>query len=242
MRFNGVDLLSVHPAISINKEIPPGMPARDLRTISRQRGELLTGYDVIQDEYIVRVNVAGKTRGEAWEARAALAKWATSSGQTTGTLEPTNWPGMAYNAIVKEIQPPEFKFGFGVIEVIFTLPEPVAHETTQRSRSGQSVITMEVGGSWPCEPVITYTAINASSGLILRLDSEKLISIKGDISAGDVIKLDTKEGGLTINGSHAEDRIIYTDTNLQLPFAPGSHRLNANADGTLEARWYNRWA
>lgn len=242
MRFNGVDLLSVHPAISISKEIPPGMPARDLRTIQRQRGELLTGFDLIQDEYIVRVNVAGKTRGTAWEARAALAEWATSSGQQTGLLEPTHWPGMAYDAIVKDVHPPEFKFGFGVIEISFALPEPVAHEMTMRSKAGKTTITMEVGGSWACDPIIIYTAINASSGLVIRLDSEKLISLKGDIIANDVIEIDTKEGGVTINGIHAEDRIIYTDTNLLLPFSPGSHRLNANADGTLEARWYNRWA
>lgn len=242
MLFNGTDLMYVHPAISIAKEIPPGMPARELRTIKRKRGELLTGFDLIQDEYVVRVNVAGKSREIAWEARAALAEWATSSGQETALLEPTHWPGVAYDAIAKDIQPPEFTFGFGVIEVSFALPEPVAHDvfpTVVRDNSG---VTMRVGGSWDCEPVITYTAGGSANGLAMLLDGKKLLRLSGDIAANDVIKLDIRDGSLTINGNHAEDRIIYTDTDLLLPFTPGTHELVTGADGTLEARWHNRWA
>lgn len=242
MRFNGADIKSVHHAISINKEIPPGMPERDLRTIKRRRGELLTGYDLQQAEYTVRVNIAGKNKRIAWEARAALAAWATSSGEKAAMLEPTHWPGVAYDAIAKEVQPPEFKFGFGVIEITFVIPEPVAHDMIPSIAKGTNGATLDVGGSWACEPVITYTAAEASDGLVIQADGAKLISIKDAIAAGDVVVIDTQEGGLTINGEHAEKRIIYTDTDWELPFAPGIHKLTASASGAVEARWYNRWA
>ena len=42
MRFCGVDLRSVHPALSIEKEYPPGMPDRDVYTIAGTDGETVT--------------------------------------------------------------------------------------------------------------------------------------------------------------------------------------------------------
>lgn len=242
MRFNGVDIKSVHDAVSIKKEIPPGMPARDLRMIERARGELLAGVETKQDEYIVEVNIAGKNKQMAWEVRKLLAAWATSSGKETARLEPTHWPGVAYDAIVKAIDPPRFTFGFGVVDVIFALPEPVAYEIIPSFAAGSGSITLAIGGSWAAEPVVTFTADQDSDGVRLTVDGARFLAIKGAIETGDVIEADVKEGTLTINGEHAEERIIYTDTDWQADFSPGEKVLASNAGGQLGARWHNRWA
>lgn len=136
MRFNGVDICSVHRAISVAKEIPPGMPERSVETVSGREGETLAGTVVKRGEYTVRVNIAGKSRAEAWRVRALLAAWAGSSGETTAELEPTHWPGMAYEAIVGGISPPEFTFGFAVVEITFVLPRPFAHEKMTSRANG----------------------------------------------------------------------------------------------------------
>ena len=62
MRFCGVDLRSVHPALSIEKEYPPGMPDRDVYTIAGTDGETVVGYAVTQGEYKVNVNIAARRR------------------------------------------------------------------------------------------------------------------------------------------------------------------------------------
>ena len=115
MRFCGVDLRSVHPALSIEKEYPPGMPDRDVYTIAGTDGETVVGYAVTQGEYKVNVNIAARRREDGWRIRALLAAWAAASGRSTGELEPTHWPGVAYDAIVKSIGAPEFVFGFAKV-------------------------------------------------------------------------------------------------------------------------------
>ena len=81
MRFCGVELAQVHPAIRIAKEIPPGMQEREIETIAGSEGETAAGYTVRRGEYTVRVGIACRTRLEAWRVRALLAAWATASGQ-----------------------------------------------------------------------------------------------------------------------------------------------------------------
>lgn len=242
MRFNGVDIKSVHKAISINKEIPPGMPARDLRTVLSARGEILTDVEHKQAEYTIKVNIAGRDKLMAWDVRKLLAAWATSSGNKTAILEPTHWPGIAYDAIAKTIEPPEFVFGFATLKVTFALLEPVAYELIPSIAKGNRETTMHIGGSWRTEPQIIFTASAAADGMTLKLDGNRFLKIKGSIAAGDVITADTKEGGLTINGKHAESRIDYTGTEWRPGFDPGIHKLTASAAGTVEARWSNRWA
>lgn len=242
MRYNGVDILSVHPAISINKEIPPGMAARNIRTISGKRGDKVAGVDLQQDEYVMRVNIAAKSRQEAWRVRALLAAWATSSGEQTALLEPTHWPRVAYNAIVKAIEPPEFVFSHATVEVIFTLPDPVPFEQIVSIAQGTTTAHMEIGGALAAEPVVTYTPANTVEGLEVLLDSNAFFAINGQISAGTEIIIDTVEGGLLIGGEHQEKRINYSKTDWRPGFTPGLHTLQASAEGTLQARWHNRWA
>ena len=123
-----MDLCGVHPALSIEKEYPPGMPDRDVYTIAGRDGETAVGYAVVQGEYKVNVNIAARRREEGWRIRGLLAAWAMASGQDTGEIEPTHWPGVAYDGIVKSISTPEFVFGFAKVEVIFLGPRPYAHD------------------------------------------------------------------------------------------------------------------
>lgn len=242
MIFNGVDLLSIHPKISINKEIPPGMPEREARTIATVDGARMAGVDVLQSEYIVRVNIAAKNKTMAWEARAVLAAWATSSGDKLAALEPTHWPNVAYDAIALNIEPPEFVFGFATVEVSFIVPEPVAHDIMQSAAKGTTQTVMDIGGTMVTRPVITCKPAAATTGLQLLLDGKPFMAIKGEIAAGTPVQVDMGTGALLIGGVHAEKQIIYTDSNWRPGFAPGRHVLSSSATGDVEARWYNRWA
>lgn len=242
MRFNGRDLLSIHPDVSISKEIPPGMPRRDVRTIASPMGEIVAGVDVTQDEYLVRVNIAGKSRLAAWKARAALAEWAMSSGEDTAILEPTHWPGVGYDAIVKSIDQPEFKFGFGVVEVSFLLPRPIAHDLIVTTASGSGSATMQVGGSSHARPTIRQTIKTERDGVTYSVDGKDCLKLKGKLSAGDVVEIDTILRSVTVNGSHAESRIDYSGSDWKTSLWPGKHTLSASDGGSLEARWYNEWA
>ena len=58
-----MDLCGVHPALSIEKEYPPGMPDRDVYTIAGRDGETAVGYAVVQGEYKVNVNIAAQAGG-----------------------------------------------------------------------------------------------------------------------------------------------------------------------------------
>lgn len=242
MRFNGVDILSLHPTISIAKEIPPGMPERELRTIAGKLGEKLVGVDLAQSEYVVRVNIAAKSRHEAWRVRALLAAWAMSSGEETAPLEPTHWPQVAYNAVVKSIDPPEFVFSHGVVEIVFALPDPVPYEQIPSIAAGDRLAVMEIGGCGEVDPVITYTPDADTDSLWVMLDGFIFLSIKGAIPKGAEVVIDMAEGSLLINGEHAESLIDYTETNWHPGFSPGTHKLSADAKGTIQARWHNKWA
>lgn len=242
MQFNGVELLHVHPSISINKEIPPGAPARELRTIANKRGEILAGVDLTQDEYVVRVNIAGKTRREAWQVRALLAAWATSSGEHTAPLVPTHWPQVAYNAVLKSIEPAEFVFGHGTVEVVFALLDPVPYEQIPSTARGTTTATMDIGGAGEAQPEISFVPASTVEGLRLTLDGKTFFTIKASLPAGVAVSIDTAEGALLIDGKHAEARIDYTATNWHPGFTPGVHSLEASTAGTIQARWHNRWA
>lgn len=243
MRFNGVDLLSLHPAISIAKEIPPGMPERELRTVERRRGEKIAGVNVKRSDYVVRVNIAAKTWEEAWALRAMVAQWATSSGDATAELEPTHWPQVVYDAIAAIIDPPEFVFHQGVMEVTFALPDGYAREQIPNIVRGNDRVKMDIGGSAETAPVITYTLSANAQRLEITLDGKTFFVLK-DLKAGDVVVIDmTKEAGrVTINGEDGLSRIDYTQTDWLPGFVPGLHTVEASAAGTLEMRWHNRWA
>lgn len=140
-----MDLCGVHPALSIEKEYPPGMPDRDVYTIAGRDGETAVGYAVVQGEYKVNVNIAARRREEGWRIRGLLAAWAMASGQDTGEIEPTHWPGVAYDGIVKSISTPEFVFGFAKVEVIFLVPRPYAHDLAYTAATGQGKATLSAG-------------------------------------------------------------------------------------------------
>ena len=136
MRFNGVDVRDIHPRISISKEIPPGCPERTVETVQGWDGETFAAVRTEQGEYLARINIACRTRDDAWEARSRLARWAASSGDGVGELEPTHWPGKAYEAVLGSISAPEFTFGFATVDVTFILPRPYAHDTYISRASG----------------------------------------------------------------------------------------------------------
>lgn len=241
MRYNGVDVTTVHRALSVAKEIPPGMPDRENDMIQGRGGEWLAGVRMQRGQYVVRVNVAAKTREEAWEARAQLAAWAMSSGEKTAMLEPTLWPGKAYDAIVNAIEPPEFKPRFAVIKVTFDVPRPVAYDVIESRSSGAGNVSMIIGGTVYARPVIQQTLLSTADVLTWTIDGKTFLTLRGTLKAGDTVEADLKNGSVTINGEHAEAMVDYTGTEWRPGFTPGRHAVASSDNGAMNARWHNEW-
>lgn len=240
MRFNGVDVLTVHYALpSIDKEIPPGGPARNITTVESSGGDMVTSADVTQDEYTLRINMAARTYDEAMLAREALAAWAMSSGNQTAELEPTHMPGKAYAAICKSVGRVENRFA--PIDVAFMLPKPILHSVVESRASGTSQLTLQIGGTAPVQPVIVFAASAAASGLTISVDGKAFYAIKRQIYAGNEVTIQPETGAVLVNGFAASDSIDYTNSNPDVELTPGKHVIAASVAGTLTARWHNQW-
>lgn len=243
MKYNGVDPTTLHAGISIAKEIPPGAPTSQLETLSGSAGEIVAGRTLKQAEYIVRINVAGKSRAEAWTIRALLAKWACATDSVPHELEPSHWAGMAYDAVLKEITPPEFVFGFGVIEVVFAIPRPIAHGTYARSASGSTSATISVQGSSYIRPEITITT-RAVSRVEIAVDGKVYAAVDYVFPAGsslvvvnDPPRVEIVRAGSTIA---ADEYVDYTVTDFDAmckALSPGTRRLSCNQASAIAARW-----
>lgn len=242
MRYNGVDICQCYRGISVAKEIPPGMPGRSVETAGGWDGEMLAGVEMKQGRYLVRVNIAQRSKEEAWRARAALAAWADSTGGQLGAIEPTHWPGRAYDGVVNSISDPEFTFGFGTVDVTFVVPRPVAYDIAPSVATGNGKAEMAVNGTMPCGPTIKQTMSEARTGLKWKLDGETLLAITGALSKGDVVEANLRDGWLKINGAHVESRIDVLATNWVASFAPGLHSVESQDGGAMEARWHTEWA
>lgn len=244
MKFNGIDPCTLHRGISIAREIPPGMASRNVETVRGTNAEYLAGVEEERGEYTVEINIAGKNKDEAMKIRALLAKWARSSGRKTGRIEPSHWHGMAYDGIVERIPEPSFTFGFGVLEVVFLLPDPTAYEVATASSYGSSGnMRMQIGGGEPCRPVITQTVAEDTSELIWQLDGAAFLVVSnGELKAGQIVEADFESGSVTVDGEHAENLIDYTRTKWKPGFEPGTHTIASSDAGSMSARWHNRWA
>lgn len=240
MRYNGVDVCDVHPCISVSKEIPPGCPERTIETVNGWDGETFAAVRTERGEYQTKINIACRSMAEAWEVRARLAQWA-GSGDGVGELEPTHWPGKAYEAVLESISPPEFHFGFAEVDVVFSLPRPYAHDTYISRASGAGSAEMAVGGDSVCRPAIKQTIKDEQTGLVWKLDGETFLSLVGTLAAGTVVQMDTKAGSLTVGGNHAESMIDYTASRWRPGFTPGVHQLTSSDGGQMEASWHNEW-
>lgn len=241
MKFNGIDIRSVHPALSVNKEIPPGMAKREVVTVRGNSGETLAGVAQERDEYTVRVNIAGRSREEAWRVRALLAAWAASSGESTAPLEPTHWSGKEYDAILESISPPEFTLGFATVDVVFALPHPYAHDANTSGVKGAGEVTLQVGGTSRATPMIRQKMAQDAEKLVWTLDGAAFMRLDGAITAGAVVEADFEAGSLTIDGEHKEPMINFDDTTWQPRFTPGRHTLASTDAGQIEARWRSEW-
>ena len=240
MRFNGVDLNTIHTAISRSHEFPPGMPRRSIATVDGSAGETVVSVTASQEEYMVRVNIAGRSYQEAMEARDRLAAWAMSSGRSTAQLEPTHARGRAYNAIFKSCSKLEKRFG--TVDVVFMLPDGgVQHETTERHVTGAGSVAMAAGGTaatWP--DVLSLTMTDAAEEIAITLDGAPYVQLGGEFAAGDVVEIRPRSDAVMVNGEHAENRIVCTGTFTDRDILPGKHELAAQ-NAQITARWHNRW-
>lgn len=240
MRFNGIDLNKVHPAISRAEEFPPGMARREIGTLETTNRDIVTDVHTVQDEYTVRVNIAARSYQEAMEARERLAAWASSSGKQTAWLEPTHAHGRAYKAIVKSIGRIEKRFG--TVDVVFALPDPVMYDSMiQSHQATDRMLVFMAAGSAAIQPEISFTASETAEELRITHNGKTIIAVSGKINSGDTVDVVLETGALLINGTHAESRYIYTECDLDDEFAKGRHEMTVSAKGTLKARWRNGW-
>lgn len=243
MRFNDIDPTTLHRAITIEKEIPPGMPAREVITVRGIGGETLGGVQSERGEYTVRVNIAGRTPQEAWRVREMLAAWALAPGYNkTARLEPTHRPGVYYEAIASSIEPPEFTPRFATVRLVFTLPDPHAKDIAPSSVDAEGgEMEFAIGGTADAQPVITQTLAADTDTVAWALDDGEFMRLLGGFTAGQVLEVDFETGSVTLDGEHAERRIDYTACRWRPGFTPGRHALASSDAGTIEARWHNRW-
>lgn len=241
MRFNGVDIRSVHPAISIAKEIPPGTAERVMETAEGADGEIITGERLRAGEYIARVNIAGRTPAEGWRVRELLAGWACAPGIQTAALIPTHNAARCYDARIKSISAPEFVRGGAVVEMRFFLPRATARDVIASSASGQGRMTMRIGGTTACRPTIRQTIKAAQDGLTIRMDGAPVLTLTGALRAGQVVEMDTEAESVTIDGAHAESRIDPSGTRWRPGWLPGTHDITSTDGGGMEGRWHNEW-
>lgn len=242
MIYNGIDLLSVHAALSINKEIPPGAAARNLTSVAGLDGERFAGAAIQQDEYKLRVNIAGRSRREAWEVRALLAAWAYSSDRPA-ELIPTNWPSVHYMAVCKEVSPPEFTFGFGTVTISFALMRPIAIDNVLSRAAGSKSAVMAITGSAPARPVIRQKLDAAASRVTISLDGKPFMVLVPSAAypAGSAIEIDTAARSLTVDGVHRETDIDYAASIWRPGFVKGAHTVASSAAGRVEIEWRNEW-
>lgn len=238
MRFNGRDVRSVHPALSIAREIPPGTAKRSIHTIGGTAGEIVTDVVLEGAQYKAEINIAARTQAEAWRVRALLAGWASS--KEPKLLEPTHWPGMGYKAILSSISAPEFSPRFATVELVFLIPESVAHSIVPTIRAGAGGMHVLIGGTEECRPVITQTMAAGADGLTISMDGEAILTITGALAAGQKIVMDTENESVTIDGESAMARINWSATRWR-GFTPGAHDMASTDGGALEMRWHDRW-
>ena len=240
MRFNGIDPAMIHPCISVSKEIYPSMPARDIATVETAGGDLVAHVSVQQDEAIIRINIAARTYDEAMEARLKLAEWAGSSRSETAELEPTHLPGKAYTAILKRIQAIENRFT--TADVVFLLPRPVLHDIAERRATGSGTeMTFRIGGTASTQPVVAVTLTSAAEGLRMTADGVSFFAIGGSLGAGQKVEYNMRTGATTIDGVHAENKILYAEIDPDMELLPGKHTLISSAAGSLQVRWHDEW-
>lgn len=241
MKFNGIDPTTVHPAIRVSKEIPPGMATRSNRTLAAADGEIMTGREISAGRYTVRINIAARTPAEAWEAREKLAAWAASSGEGTGRLEPTHRPGRVYEAAVETIDDPEFIRGFATVDVVFFLPRPITSSLATSYAQGGGELLAWIGGSYPARPAIRQTLAQDCERVTWTMDGKALLEAEGAFAVGTVIEMDTAKEKVTIGGTVAMTAINPQRTYWRPGFTPGTHAIASTDGGTMEMRWHDEW-
>lgn len=252
MRYNGVDPRQLHPGISIAKEIPPGTVTSQLETLSGSTGEIVVGRTIQQGEYIVRINIAGKNRGEGWAIHRLLTAWARPTDVVLRELVPTHWQTVAFDATLKEISPPEFVFGFVVIDVVFAVPRPIAHDrvaSTATNGGNAEDLEVNIGGTSYARPDIRIEAKTAAESITLFVDEQPYFRLAAAVEAGDVMTLHSDDrvdlyDASTDTTQNAADKVDYVITDTQAmreAFAPGKHIVRTEPAAAVEMEWRNEW-
>lgn len=241
MKFNGMDPRSLHPALSISHEVPPGMAKRKIVTVEGTDGEIVSDVITEKGEYLVQMNIFGKSREQAWEVREILAGWAGSSGTKTAELVPTHRPQRCYDAIVSSISDPKFVRGRAVVDVVFMLPRPIARSTSYTTAQGAGALSVRIGGTLPARPVIRQTLAKDCTELVWTLNGAKLLKLKGSMKAGQVVEMDTRYERMAIDGVSAMAMIDPQKTEWRPGYAPGMREIRSTDSGKMEMRWHDEW-
>lgn len=252
MKYNGIDPRQLHPGIRIAKEIPPGTVTSQLETLNGSTGEIVVGRTIQQGEYIVRINIAGKNRSDGWAIHRLLTGWAKPTDIELHELVPTHWNTVAFDAALKEISPPEFVFGFVVIDVVFAIPRPIAHDrihSTANTGGEAKELQLTISGTSYARPDIRITVKAAAQAVTLYVDEQPYFRLVAAVEAGDVIALNSNDRVDWYDASEdrtkdAADKVDYTATDtesLRKALTPGKHTVRVEPASAIEVEWRNEW-
>lgn len=240
MKFNDVDVNTIHPRVSYGKEYLPGMPAREITTIDTATAELAANVTAAQDEYIVRLNIAAATYGEAEEAREAIAAWASASKKKTAKLEPHHAGGKYYDAIVKRIG--RFEQRFGTLDVVFMLQDALLKKKTQSYVTGENGVDVHMDGTADRPFEVEITLSEAAEGLSFAKSYETFMTLTGSFAAGDVVRVNTETGNVIINRIYSNEQIDFMNSNPDAELEAGIYEpITCSAAGSMTVRWTDAW-
>lgn len=242
LRYNGVDLATIHKAVSLSSAGPGGW-SRDIRRIETGQGGLVA---YARDEgatYHAVVNISARTVDEGKEALQAVRSWARGTGGM-GEIDPHGEDGYAYDGMLLSVEEPDWQHGFGTVRVEWLLDSP-HRRSVQESRATTAAATelcFRVSGTAAAYATFEVSPVTDQATLTVQLDGRPLVLRNQKTTGGRVLVIDTQHEKLTIGTTDVTAQTDWSQTSYDHPLERGEHVLTCSAEARLTARWHDRWA
>lgn len=246
MTFNGVDPRSLSPKIFVEKEIIDVVPPRDLRVLQASAQAYYTGQDIKPRSIRLRLNFAGRSRTDAYDlTRQTAALFCTDEPKL---YIPSHETARGYDAILESASEPDWRWGFGVIEYIFTCPRPYMRSTAPITATGADSIELDTPGTVPIRPVITHQMAEDAAELVISVGDTSPRTIMRlrdpageDLQAGAVYVIDYTRRLVTLNGQAANMYVDYTASTWQPEIMPGTAEISLSDAGATSVEVIPEW-
>ena len=247
MRFNGLSPSEISPRIFVSHEIISPIPPRTVRMLATSRQSYLAGVDLSPREVHLHLNFAGRSIDNANVLAAKAA--ALFCRDDLAEYEPSHMPGKALSVILQSASDPEWHWGFGVIEYIFSAPRPYFHATSETVVTGNTQVYIEPRGSVPARPVITHRMAAAAATLTINVSdgqtgAQPVMAVRNPsgvaLPSGAAVVVDFEKRLCTINGVVANEYVDYTVSDWH-PDITGGTLITLSDSGETTVRWRDEW-